>query len=88
MLLDQLGNCRLHLMLCEDFTPPHIHPHSLTAQPHFALSLHKEDFLQTIQDLMDSGIKLIEDIEEFNGLMQAFFYDQDRNMIEINDALQ
>jgi hypothetical protein len=30
----------------------------------------------------------LEDIEEFYGITQAFFYDQDRNMIEINNALQ
>ena len=36
--------------------------------------------------LMNYGIKFIEDIEEFNGVMQAFFYDDDRNMIEINNT--
>lgn len=73
-------------MLCENFPFPHVHSLSETVQPHFALSMHKEDFQQTTKYLTGAGIKFIEDIEEFNGVNQAFFYDYDRNMIEINDA--
>ena len=84
----KLGNCELHLMLCENFIPPHVHSLSETVQPHFALSMHKEDFQKTIKHLINFGIKFIGDIEEFSSVMQAFFYDDDRNMIEINDASQ
>ncbi len=83
----KMGNCELHLMLCENFTSPHVHSLSETAQPHFALSMNKDDFQKTIKHLINSGIKFIEDVEKFNGVMHAFFYDDDRNMIEINDAL-
>jgi|688.fasta_scaffold617108_2 glyoxylase I family protein len=84
----KMGDCELHLMLCENFGSPHVHSLDETVQPHFALSMHKEDFQKTVNNLINSGIKFIGAIEEFNGIMQAFFYDDDRNMIEINDALQ
>ena len=51
----------------ENFTFPHVHSLSETVQPHFALSMHKEDFQKTIKHLINFGIKFIEDIKEFSG---------------------
>lgn len=84
----KLGDSELHLMLCEDFPFPHVHSLSETVQPHFALSMHTTDFNEITKYLIKSGIQFIEMEKSLDGITQAFFYDYDRNMIEINDAQQ
>lgn len=83
----KIGNCELHLMQCENFILPPAHLLDETAQPHFALSMSKFNFHIVVKHLLDSKIKFVGDIEEFNGVLQAFFYDYDHNMIEINNSL-
>ena len=82
----QLGESQLHLMLCENTPTPHIHPLNETVQPHFAISLTDKKFNSIIQKLRSAGIPFIGDIvANSHDIRQAFFYDPDHNMIEINN---
>lgn len=82
-----LGGAQLHLAVCEDMPRPHRHREYEEVQPHFALSLTNEAMESLIQRLNKAGIPFISKPEEFpKGILQAFFYDPDGNMLEINNA--
>jgi extradiol dioxygenase family protein len=80
----ELGNYQLHLMLHEKFTGPLYHPENETVQPHFSLRVPTEQFHAIVSRLSEKQIQFIEEPKKSPaGQYQAFFYDFDRNMLEI-----
>jgi catechol 2,3-dioxygenase-like lactoylglutathione lyase family enzyme len=83
-----LGDFQLHLMLHEEANPPQQHPLCETVQPHFALSLTQPEIMIVLGKLKNSGITYIEEINELiSERTQIFFYDFDKNMIELNNHM-
>ena len=73
-------------MLHEKTQPPQVHPLCETVQPHFALSITRPEMMLVLERLKNAGVALIEELTESpTGCLQAFFYDFDMNMIEINN---
>ncbi len=84
----KLGESQLHLMLCEDTPRPHMHSLNETVQPHFAIALTNAVFSSTIQRLLFAKVSFVGEVEKNSfGVKQAFFYDPDQNMLEINNEL-
>lgn len=84
-----LGNFELHLMLYEQATHPQVHPLNETVQPHFALSIRQNEMMDVLEKLKNSGVSLISEVTcSPAGVLQAFFYDEDKNMIELNDEMR
>lgn len=84
-----LGEFELHLMLHEQATPPSIHPLNETVQPHFALSVMQNELLLILSKLKKFNIQIIaEPTLSPAGVLQVFFYDYDKNMIELNDDIK
>jgi catechol 2,3-dioxygenase-like lactoylglutathione lyase family enzyme len=82
----KLGECALHLMLHEDMQPSKSHPLSETVQPNFALALNDDDFTALVNKLALAKVCLIgAGVTEIRAVKQAFFYDPDDNMIEVNN---
>jgi glyoxylase I family protein len=82
-----LGDIELHLMLYEQAASPQVHPLNETVQPHFALSISKNEIIMMIDRLKNFGVKLATEIcYSPAGLLQVFFYDFDNNMIEFNEG--
>jgi glyoxylase I family protein len=80
-----LGAFQLHLMLYEKQKPMYFHPLNETVQPHLALSFTQSQVANILLKLKKSQIKLIKlPMAAQTGEFQAFFYDFDTNMIEIN----
>lgn len=80
----QLGSSQLHLMLIENLKKPQCHPDNVTVQPHFAISVSSENYQAIIKKLSLSKIAVTEEPRLLHAnTWQAFFYDDDGNMIEI-----
>jgi glyoxylase I family protein len=80
-----LGTFQLHLMQYEKQKPIHFHPLNETVQPHLALSFPQSEVTNILLKLKKSQIELIKlPMAAPTGEFQAFFYDFDNNMIEIN----
>lgn len=80
----QLGESQLHLMLLEGLATPQVHPNNITVQPHFSLFVSIEDYQGITESLFASGVKFVEEVPDMmSGSLQAFFFDQDANMIEL-----
>jgi RimJ/RimL family protein N-acetyltransferase/catechol 2,3-dioxygenase-like lactoylglutathione lyase family enzyme len=81
-----LGDLELHLMLYEQAEQPQVHPLNETVQAHFALSMPEFQLNVILEKLKTAGIKLIvEPSRSPAGVLQVFFYDFDKNMIELNN---
>lgn len=81
-----LGDFELHLMLYEQTAQPQVHPLNETVQPHFAISITESQMAIILKKLKDHNIPLIAEPEQSSaGILQVFFYDFDRNMIELNN---
>ena len=81
-----LGDLELHLMLYEQAEQPQVHPLNETVQAHFALSVPKLQLNIILEKLKTAGIELIaEPSRSPAGVLQVFFYDFDKNMIELNN---
>lgn len=81
-----LGDFELHLMLYQESAHPQVHPLNETVQPHFAISISTKEIKLLLEKLKAAGIPLIAEPENSpSGVLQLFFYDFDKNMIEIND---
>jgi catechol 2,3-dioxygenase-like lactoylglutathione lyase family enzyme len=83
-----LGEFELHLMLYEQAVPSQFHPLNETVQPHFALSIMQNELMTILEKLKDSDVQFIsEPALSPAGRMQIFFYDYDKNMIELNNDI-
>lgn len=81
-----LGDLELHLMLYEQAEKPQVHPLNETVQAHFALSIPEFQLNTILEKLKAAGIALIaEPVRSPAGILQVFFYDFDKNMIELNN---
>lgn len=54
-----LGEFELHLMLYEQAAPPQIHPLNDTVQPHFALSITRDEMTTILNRLKSASVQLI-----------------------------
>lgn len=81
----QLGSSQLHLMLLPKMRRPESHHDNITVQPHFALSVTITEYKLILEKLFLSHIHVTEDksVNFTTETWQAFFQDDDGNMIEI-----
>jgi len=83
-----IGDFELHLMLSEGASLPHVHPLNETVQPHFAMAMTETEFVSMVKRIQSAKVEVIGDVEvNPAGVKQFFFYDPDRNMLEINNEL-
>lgn len=84
-----LGDFELHLMLHEQADPPQVHPLNETVQPHFALSITQNEMTEILEKLRKFEVPLIsEPTCSPTGILQVFFYDEDKNMVELNNEMR
>lgn len=84
----QLNGLQLHLMVSESFSGPHVHPDYKSVQAHLALTMTASDFSNTITELTRQGVKFLDNpLLASQKVRQAFIYDHDNNLIEINDEI-
>lgn len=85
----KVGDFYLHLILSETMARPFIDPINQTAQTHFAIALTNIDYTEFLAKLKSLDIKIIsEEFSKETNIKQAFFYDPNFNMIEINNELE